>query len=41
MIFTYIFIGGLSVTVSCFLMIYLKYPWLCDKEYDPWGNSNS
>ena len=41
MIFTYIFIGGLSVTVSYFLMIYLKYSWLCDKEYDPWGNSNS
>ena len=32
----YIFIEGLSVTVSCFLMVYSS-----GAEYDPSGNSNS
>ena len=38
--FKYIFIGGLSVIVSSFLMIYSKYSWIFETEYDSLGNSN-
>ena len=44
---TYILIGVLSVTVSCFLMILLinddiidKWSWISDTKYNPSGNSN-
>ena len=38
--FTYIFLtGGSSVSVSYFLMIYSKWSWITDTEYDPSGNS--
>ena len=37
---TYTFIGGLSLTVSCFLMIFSKWPWISDTEYNLSGNSN-
>ena len=39
-IYIYILIVGLSVTVSCFLIIYLKQSWLSDTEYDLSTNSN-
>ena len=38
--FTYILLGGFLVTVSCFLMIYSKWSWISDKEYNSSGNSN-
>ena len=40
-LFIYIFIELLSVTVSCFLMIYSKWSWIPDAEYNTSGNSNS
>ena len=41
LLFTYILIEEISITVSCFLMIYSKESWLSDAEYDPSDNSNS
>ena len=39
-LFTYVLIGRLSVTVSYFLMIHSKYLWISDTDYDTSGNSN-
>ena len=40
-LFMYIFIRGLSVNASRFLIIYSKYSWISDTEYEPSGNWNS
>ena len=36
----YIWIGSLSVIVSCFLIMHWKYLWLTDREYDLSSNSD-
>ena len=36
----YVFIGGLSANFSYFLIVYSKWSWLPETEYDPPGNSN-
>ena len=40
-LFKYVLIGGLSVTVSCFLIIYSKYSSISDTEYGLSSNSTS
>ena len=39
-LFTYIFIRGLSATVSCCLLICSQQSWISDTEHDPSGNLN-
>ena len=38
---TYILTGGLSVAFLCFLMMYSKWSWKFETEYDPLGNLSS